>query len=92
VLLLPLLEGLPKRVLEVYRANEGYTTYLSRPGHAIKTVSWSSPWYRRFVHDLSRHMLLVSCDSLVSRLPPPLLPRVVSEVEPPVMMFGIARH
>jgi hypothetical protein len=74
------------------KALEAEVLPLSWPGYAAKLSHRSSPWYRRFVCDLSRHVYLSVCDSIVSRLPPSPLPRVVSEVEPPVCIFGIADH
>ena len=65
---------------------------LSPPRHADKLPGGSEEWYRRFERELFRHVLIARINALVTRFETRSRPpRVVSEEEPHVLLFGLRR-
>ncbi len=65
---------------------------MSLPKHVVKLPYWSSEWYHRYHREVAHHVYISYIDSLISHLPPLIMPYFGSEAEPDVLFFPYQPH
>ena len=62
------------------------------PKHVVKLPYWSVEWYHHYCQEVACHMYVSYIDSLISCLPPLIMPHFGSEAEPDVLFFPYQPH